>query len=241
MRASRTCVFGRRRARAHLHPLAARTTTSSTQHRFPTCSLLAAAAARPAPARSRESSSTGPEVWTRGRTGTSTSAAAAVGAGRERDRPAAAVACGVRQEAFCFVNRASRHERLARAAAPSRGGSAGPITVIAGARLYEGGAEGLAAARRAVGRVRWVVTSRRSASRPWSRRLNEPVELVPGLRCVVFGDGPERPEVLRQIDRAGLEGVVEAPGFVETGARRAGATNRALSRTASRFAKATAS
>ena len=37
---------------------------------------------------------------------------------------------------------------------------------------------------------------------------------VPGLRGIVIGDGPERPEVLRAIRAAGVESVVEAPGFV---------------------------
>jgi glycosyltransferase involved in cell wall biosynthesis len=35
------------------------------------------------------------------------------------------------------------------------------------------------------------------------------------LRGVVFGDGPERDAVLAAIDREGLKGVVEAPGFVD--------------------------
>jgi glycosyltransferase involved in cell wall biosynthesis len=35
------------------------------------------------------------------------------------------------------------------------------------------------------------------------------------LRCVIFGDGPDRPEVLRLIDELALEDVVEAPGFVD--------------------------
>ena len=39
-------------------------------------------------------------------------------------------------------------------------------------------------------------------------------ERIPGLRGVVFGDGPERPRVLAEIERLGAQGVVEAPGFV---------------------------
>jgi glycosyltransferase involved in cell wall biosynthesis len=38
---------------------------------------------------------------------------------------------------------------------------------------------------------------------------------VPGLRAVIFGDGPERPRVLRAIEDAGAGGFVEAPGFVD--------------------------
>jgi glycosyltransferase involved in cell wall biosynthesis len=41
-------------------------------------------------------------------------------------------------------------------------------------------------------------------------------ESAPELRCVIFGDGPDRPEVLRLIDDLGLDGSVEAPGFVDS-------------------------
>ncbi len=40
-------------------------------------------------------------------------------------------------------------------------------------------------------------------------------ERIPDLRCAIYGDGPDRPEVLRQIAQHGLEGVADAPGFVE--------------------------
>ena len=40
-------------------------------------------------------------------------------------------------------------------------------------------------------------------------------ERVPGLRCKICGAGPERPELLRLIDKLGLNGVVDAPGFVD--------------------------
>ncbi len=39
-------------------------------------------------------------------------------------------------------------------------------------------------------------------------------ERLPGLRAVVFGDGPERAHVLEAIARHGLDGAVSAPGFV---------------------------
>jgi glycosyltransferase involved in cell wall biosynthesis len=39
-------------------------------------------------------------------------------------------------------------------------------------------------------------------------------QALPGLRATVFGDGPERGDVLAAIAREGLEGVVQAPGFV---------------------------
>jgi len=52
-------------------------------------------------------------------------------------------------------------------------------------------------------------------------------EHVPELRCEIFGDGPARPEVLRLIAEHGLEGSVEAPGFVDE-ERLRGALRRAL-------------
>lgn len=39
---------------------------------------------------------------------------------------------------------------------------------------------------------------------------------VPGLRARILGDGPERGAVLAAIDRAGLAGVIDAPGFVSS-------------------------
>jgi glycosyltransferase involved in cell wall biosynthesis len=38
---------------------------------------------------------------------------------------------------------------------------------------------------------------------------------LPDLRGEVFGDGPDRPAVLSAIHAAGMEGVVDAPGFVD--------------------------
>ena len=38
-------------------------------------------------------------------------------------------------------------------------------------------------------------------------------ERLPELRAEIFGDGPERQEVLRLIEAAGLDGAVSAPGF----------------------------
>ena len=40
-------------------------------------------------------------------------------------------------------------------------------------------------------------------------------ETIPELRGAIYGDGPERPKVLTAIAEHGLEGVVEAPGFVD--------------------------
>src|SRR5262245_53369148 len=40
-------------------------------------------------------------------------------------------------------------------------------------------------------------------------------ETIPELRGAIYGDGPERPKVLSAITEHGLEGIVEAPGFVD--------------------------
>jgi glycosyltransferase involved in cell wall biosynthesis len=42
-------------------------------------------------------------------------------------------------------------------------------------------------------------------------------QTIPDLRGAIYGDGPERPKVLAAIAEHGLEGVVEAPGFVDEG------------------------
>lgn len=36
---------------------------------------------------------------------------------------------------------------------------------------------------------------------------------VPGLRATIFGDGPDRPHVLAEIERLGLQDVIRCPGF----------------------------
>lgn len=40
---------------------------------------------------------------------------------------------------------------------------------------------------------------------------------VPDLRCEIYGDGPERAEVLRRIEQSGLEDRISCPGFVPDG------------------------
>ncbi len=40
------------------------------------------------------------------------------------------------------------------------------------------------------------------------------VRIKPDLRCLMIGDGPERPAVLRKITGAGLTGTVDCPGFL---------------------------
>jgi len=36
---------------------------------------------------------------------------------------------------------------------------------------------------------------------------------IPGLRATIFGDGPERPRVLAEVERLGLGAVIDCPGF----------------------------
>jgi glycosyltransferase involved in cell wall biosynthesis len=52
-------------------------------------------------------------------------------------------------------------------------------------------------------------------------------ERLPGLRAEIYGDGPDRLKLLTLIRRLGLDGAVEAPGFVE-GERVEDALRRAL-------------
>ena len=46
------------------------------------------------------------------------------------------------------------------------------------------------------------------------RALPEARRRVPGLRARIFGDGPDRERVLELVEELGLDGIVEAPGFV---------------------------
>jgi glycosyltransferase involved in cell wall biosynthesis len=66
-----------------------------------------------------------------------------------------------------------------------------PVVVFAGRQIPEKRAEAV---------VRAVAAAR---------------EMIPTLRGEVYGDGPERGGVLTAIVRGGLEGVVDAPGFVD--------------------------
>jgi len=40
-------------------------------------------------------------------------------------------------------------------------------------------------------------------------------ETIPDLRAIIFGDGPERPQLLAEVARWQLEGCIECPGFVD--------------------------
>jgi glycosyltransferase involved in cell wall biosynthesis len=108
------------------------------------------------------------------------------------------------QRAFCFsrlVERRLRGERVRGEVTVLEGQFAGqaaaaplpaePVVVFAGRHIPE---KNPVAVVRAVARAR---------------------EALPGLRAEIYGDGPERGKVLAAIEELELEGVVDAPGFVE--------------------------
>ncbi|MDX6674268.1 MAG: hypothetical protein QOH11_1686 [Solirubrobacteraceae bacterium] len=121
----------------------------------------------------------------------------------------------VRQEAFCFARLSERRLReegfrgeitvlegeYAGSLEPPEPRPAEPVVVFAGRHIPEKRVPALVSA---LARVR--------------RRL-------PDLRGEIYGDGPDRPEVLRRIAAEGLDGAVEAPGFVD-----ADVVDRALER-----------
>jgi glycosyltransferase involved in cell wall biosynthesis len=113
----------------------------------------------------------------------------------------------LRQEAFCFSH---LHEKRLRAE-----GIRGSVTVLRG--LYEGapGTPIPAPAEPAIVYAgRHIPEKGVTAILPAFIRARE---RAPHLRCTIYGDGPDRREVLRQIAEHGLEHVAEAPGFVEQG------------------------
>jgi glycosyltransferase involved in cell wall biosynthesis len=121
------------------------------------------------------------------------------------------------QEAFCFSR--LHRERLL------EGGLRGPVTVLEGE--YAGDLtppEPVPAEPVVVFAGRHIPEKRApalvSAVAHARRRL-------PELRAELSGDGPERPAVLAAIEREGMAGVVEAPGFVDAG-RVEAALRRAL-------------
>ena len=110
----------------------------------------------------------------------------------------------VRQRAFCF---SELHERRLR-----EEGFRGEITRLRG--LYGGGAQRGRTEREdvVVFAGRHIPEKRVPAIPPAVARARES---VPSLRAELYGDGPDRERVLREIDELGLDGAVEAPGFVE--------------------------
>jgi glycosyltransferase involved in cell wall biosynthesis len=111
----------------------------------------------------------------------------------------------LRQEAFCFSR--LHAERL------QREGVNGPVTVLRG--QYEGSAAPTNAAARepiVVYAGRHIPEKRVTAIVP---ALAEVRKQAPEVRAAIYGDGPDRPAVVRQIADGGLGDAVEAPGFVE--------------------------
>jgi glycosyltransferase involved in cell wall biosynthesis len=109
------------------------------------------------------------------------------------------------QRAFCF-SRLHRDRLLA-------GGVRGQVTVLEGE--YAGDltpAEPVEAQPVAVFAGRHIPEKQAPALVPAVGRARA---RVPELRGIVFGDGPQRPEVLAAIEREGLQDVVRAPGFVD--------------------------
>jgi glycosyltransferase involved in cell wall biosynthesis len=110
------------------------------------------------------------------------------------------------QRAFCFSR--LHRDRL------RRGGLRGPATVLEGEYA---GHPAPPDARRPDSVVvfagRHIPEKRAPAVVPAVGRARRE---LPELRGVVFGDGPERDAVLAAIEREGLRGIVEAPGFVSS-------------------------
>jgi glycosyltransferase involved in cell wall biosynthesis len=108
------------------------------------------------------------------------------------------------QRAFCFSR---LHERRLREA-----GVRGEVIVLEG--QFEGGAADAVRPADAVVVFagRHIPEKRPGALVPALARARES---IPDLRGELYGDGPERPNVLALIVRHGLEGVVSAPGFVD--------------------------
>ena len=109
----------------------------------------------------------------------------------------------VRQQALCPSELHARRLR--------DGGARGPVIVYRG--LYAGGGSvgPVEAEPVVVFAGRHIPEKSVTAVAPAIALARES---IPELRGEIFGDGPDRPEVLRQIAEAGLGDVVEAPGFV---------------------------
>ena len=113
----------------------------------------------------------------------------------------------LRQRAFCF-SRLHRNRLLS-------AGLRGEVTVLEGEYAGELVPTEPAAAEPVVVFAGRHIPEKRAAAVPpavAAARVH-----LSDLRGIVFGDGPDRPAVLEAIRAAGLEGVVDAPGFVDAG------------------------
>lgn len=110
----------------------------------------------------------------------------------------------VPQQAFCFSR---LHERRLGAL-----GLNGELTRLEGQYVGDESAAPRAARVVAVFAGRHIPEKRVPALVP---ALAEARRQIPVLRGEIYGDGPDRTKVLRAIDELGLDGAVEAPGFVD--------------------------
>ncbi len=113
----------------------------------------------------------------------------------------------VRQRAFCF---SELHERRLREL-----GLRGELTRLEGQYAGPTPSNGPEPARMvAVFAGRHIPEKRVPTLVPALARAREE---LPDLRGELYGDGPEREDVLRAIGELGLDGIVSAPGFVDAG------------------------
>ena len=108
------------------------------------------------------------------------------------------------QQAFCFSRLYERrlHEERVR----------GPVVVLEGQFEGRAAAEPEPADPVVVFAGRHIPEKRPAALVPAIARARE---TIPSLQGAIYGDGPERALVLDSIAAHGLQGVVEAPGFVD--------------------------
>jgi glycosyltransferase involved in cell wall biosynthesis len=110
----------------------------------------------------------------------------------------------IRQRAFCFSQLIAMRLR--------EEGARGDVLVVEG--LFDGRPAAEASSADPV-----VVFAGRHIPEKQPAAIVPAVALVrdslPGVRAEIYGDGPERVKVLARIAELGLEGAVEAPGFVD--------------------------
>ena len=111
----------------------------------------------------------------------------------------------VPQRAFCFSRLVERrlHEH----------GVAGEVTVLEGEYAGDGRAREPRPAEPVVVFAGRHIPEKRVVAVVGA--VEHARSALPGLRGVIFGDGPERAAVVGEIEARGLEGVIEAPGFVD--------------------------
>lgn len=111
----------------------------------------------------------------------------------------------IRQRAFCFARMTAERCR--------EEGIRDPVTVLSG--LYTGShtqSEVTESVPLVMFAGRHIPEKRVPDIVPAIERARE---RLPELRCVIFGDGPERGKVERLVAEHGLEDVIELPGFVD--------------------------